>query len=247
MLFPSFKIRTIVFCSLLCVLITPITARSAAHPTSFNQAKKMIRKIYQNHLPLKSFYCGCDITIAGKVWQPDHNSCGYQVRKQQVRANRIEWEHVVPAWEFGHQLQCWQQGGRKNCGKTSPEFNKMESDLHNLTPAIGEVNGDRSNFRFSQWNGKADQYGQCKMIVDFKGRKVQPPAKSRGAIARTYFYMQQSYKLQISSSQRQLFQAWDKMYPVDKNECKRDKLIAAAQGNHNDFVYKQCQNLGFSQ
>ena len=74
---------------------------------------------------------------------------------------------MVPAWEFGHQLQCWQDGGRKNCGK-SDEFNRMEGDMHNLFPAIGEVNGDRANFRFSDWNGKPNQYGKCQMLVDFK-------------------------------------------------------------------------------
>ncbi|WP_348633897.1 endonuclease [Shewanella sp. WXL01] len=218
-------------------------AKQPKHPTSFNQAKKAIKKIYQQ-LPLTSFYCGCDIQINGKLWQPDLQSCDYQVRKQNVRANRIEWEHVVPAWEMGHQRQCWQEGGRKNCGKTDKQFKKMESDLHNLVPAIGEVNGDRSNYRFSEWNGKPHQYGQCQMLVDFKGRKAQPPKPSRGAIARTYFYMQQSYSFKLSKSQRQLFNAWDKMHPVDEAECQRDRLIAQSQGNHNEFVFKQCQNLG---
>ena len=81
----------------------------------------------------------------------------------------------------------------------------MEADMHNLVPAIGEVNGDRSNFRFSQWNGKADQYGKCAMIVDFKNRQAQPPAKARGKIARTYLYMQHTYGLKIASSQLKLF------------------------------------------
>ena len=217
---------------------------AAEHPSSFAKAKRITKNIYQQHLPLKTFYCGCDIAIAGKLWQADHRSCGYQVRKQQIRANRIEWEHIVPAWEFGHQLQCWQDGGRKNCGKTNKQFKKMEADLHNLVPAIGEVNGDRSNFRFSDWGGKASQYGQCTMIVDFKGRKAQPPMTTRGAIARTYLYMQQTYGLQISAGQQKLFAAWNKMQPVNAAECQRDNLIAVSQGNHNDFVFKQCQNSG---
>ena len=83
----------------------------------------------------------------------------------------------MSAWEFGHQLQCWQEGGRKNCSK-NPAFAIMEGDLHNLFPAIGEVNGDRSNFRFQLWNGKPFQYGQCEMIVDFKGKRAQPPRES---------------------------------------------------------------------
>ncbi|GGP48749.1 deoxyribonuclease [Shewanella saliphila] len=220
------------------------TVQAAEHPSSFRKAKTIAKKIYQQNLPLSTFYCGCDIAISGKLWQADHPTCGYSVRKQIIRANRIEWEHVVPAWEFGHQLQCWQDGGRKNCGKNNDEFKKMEADLHNLVPAIGEVNGDRSNYRFSDWNGTANQYGQCDMIVDFKGRKVQPPARARGQIARTYLYMQQTYGLQISSSQQKLFNAWDKMFPVKVTECQRDSLIASRQGNHNDFVLKQCQNNG---
>lgn len=44
----------------------------------------------------------------------------------------------------------------------------MESDMHNLQPSVGEVNGDRGNFMYSQWNGGEGQYGQCAMKVDFK-------------------------------------------------------------------------------
>ncbi|GIU06648.1 MULTISPECIES: endonuclease [unclassified Shewanella] len=219
------------------------TYASTGHAKSFNQAKKNIRKIYLNHLPKTSFYCGCDITVKGKKWVPELDTCGYEIRKQKVRASRIEWEHVVPAWEFGHQLLCWQEGGRKNCGRKDRTFKKMESDLHNLVPAIGEVNGDRSNYRFSQWNAKPTQYGQCQVSVDFKGRKVQPPAHSRGQIARTYFYMQKTYGLKISGSQLKLFKAWDKTHPVDTIECRRDSEIAKVQGNHNEFVQAQCRGL----
>jgi len=224
----------------LLFLSTPLLA-STGHPSDFSKAKKLARDIYQSQLPHQSFYCGCDIRMQGKQWQADHDSCGYQVRKQPQRAARIEWEHIVPAWELGHQRQCWQKGGRKLCAEQDDQFRRMEADLHNLVPAIGEVNGDRNNFRFSQWNAKGGQYGGCDMVVDFKGRKVQPPARSRGAIARTYLYMQQSYKLALSDGQLKLFQAWDKTYPVDMIECKRDKAIAEVQGNHNPFVANHCQ------
>lgn len=210
------------------------------HAKSFTQAKHQAKKIYSTELPAISFYCGCKINTQEKKWSIDFNSCGYQVRKQERRAKRVEWEHIVPAWEFGHQLQCWQNGGRKNCGKTSDTFKKMESDLHNLVPSVGEVNGDRSNYRFSQWNAKAGQYGQCDMVVDFKDRKVEPPARARGQIARAYFYMQKEYGLKISSSQMKLFNAWNKTYPVTSLECQRDKAVAAKQGNHNPYVQAYC-------
>ncbi|WP_299797710.1 endonuclease [uncultured Shewanella sp.] len=220
---------------------------SPSHPSSFSQAKRLAKEIYINNLPATSFYCGCDIKISGKKWQTDFSRCGYQVRKQQKRAARIEWEHIVPAWELGHQRLCWQQGGRKNCGKRDKTFRTMESDLHNLVPAIGEVNGDRSNYRFSQWNGKADQYGQCAMVIDFKSRKAAPPVHTRGKIARTYLYMQKTYDLKIAKSQLKLFKAWDKTYPVDTIECKRDNAIAITQGNHNPFVKEQCDAIASKQ
>ena len=178
------------------------------------------------------------INVSG--WVIDLESCGYKVRKNENRASRVEWEHVVPAWQFGHQRQCWQEGGRKNCAK-DPEYRKMESDMHNLQPAVGEVNGDRGNFMYSQWNGGEGQYGQCTMKVDFKDKIAEPPARARGAIARTYFYMRDRYQLNLSRQQTQLFTAWNKQYPVTAWECERDERIAKVQGNHNPYVQQACQ------
>lgn len=102
----------------------------------------------------------------------------------------------------------------------------MEADLHNLTPAIGEVNGDRSNFSFSQWNGvDGVTYGQCEMQVNFKERTAMPPERARGAIARTYLYMSEQYGLRLSKAQSQLMQAWNNQYPVSEWECVRDQRI----------------------
>ncbi|MGJ0481515.1 deoxyribonuclease I [Pantoea agglomerans] len=208
------------------------------HQNNFQQAKTFAAAI--NADAPGSFYCGCKIQWQGKKGIPDLNSCGYQPRKNANRAARIEWEHVMPAWEFGHQRQCWQEGGRKNCSK-DPDYRRIESDLHNLEPAVGEVNGDRGNFAYSQWNGSEKQYGQCEMKIDFKLKQAEPPARARGAIARTYFYMRDQYNLRISRQQTQLFTAWDKLYPVTQWECERDQRIAKVQGNHNPYVQQACQ------
>jgi len=214
---------------------------SDASVKNFRQAKKIAHKLHQDSDA--SFYCGCNIERVGKKLVPNFASCGYEYRKQLKRASRIEWEHVVPAWEFGHQRQCWRDGRRKNCTKNDTIFKRMEGDLHNLVPAVGEVNGDRSNYRFSQWNGQAVQYGRCDMVVDFKGRKAQPPANRRGDIARIYFYFKQQYKLKIAKNQLKLFNAWNKIDPVDKAECARDNRIAKVQGNANPFVSQHCRSL----
>ncbi|WP_422136175.1 endonuclease [Endozoicomonas sp. ALD040] len=213
------------------VALLPFSAWSA--PASFSQAKREAVKIYSDHLT--SFYCGCDITVRGKKLVPDLESCGYKVRKQPNRASRIEWEHVVPAWEFGHQLQCWQEGGRKLCRK-NPDFRKMESDLHNLVPAIGEVNGDRSNYRFGFLQDTPKMYGQCDFKVNFKERKAQPPITKRGKIARIYLYMASRYAFRISKSQKKLYESWDRLYPATAWEIERNARIAEVQGWENPYV-----------
>ncbi|WP_428774093.1 endonuclease [Vibrio sp.] len=226
--------------ALLLLLLPLSSAVWAEPPSSFSKAKKLAVNIYQDNP--SSFYCGCDIHWQGKKGVPDLTSCGYQVRKQQKRASRIEWEHIVPAWQFGHQRQCWQQGGRKLCSRQDSTFRLMEADLHNLVPAIGEVNGDRSNYNFTQWNGpQGVSYGRCDMQVDFKQRKVMPPDRARGSIARSYLYMSQQYGFKLSKSQRNLMLVWHKQYPVDSWECRRDERISAIQGNHNPYVQQACR------
>jgi deoxyribonuclease-1 len=227
---------------LLTLLVAPLSAYSLSftqyHQNNFSQAKAYAAQI--NADAPADFYCGCKISWHGKKGVPDLSSCGYSVRKNANRAERIEWEHVMPAWEFGHQRQCWQNGGRKSCSKDA-DYRRIESDLHNLQPAIGEVNGDRNNFQYSQWNGGEQQYGQCSMKVDFKQKLAQPPERARGAIARTYFYMRDQYHLRLSRQQTQLFTVWDKQYPVTSWECERDNRIAKVQGNHNSYVQQACQ------
>ncbi|CAO97875.1 deoxyribonuclease I [Erwinia tasmaniensis] len=208
------------------------------HQNNFSQAKAWAAQIH--HDAPGSFYCGCTIHWQGKKGVPDLASCGYQVRKSATRASRIEWEHVVPAWTFGHQRLCWQDGGRKNCAK-DPVYRRMESDLHNLQPSIGEVNGDRGNFMYGQWRGGEQQYGQCAMKVDFKNKVAEPPERARGAIARTWFYMRDQYQLRMSKQQTQLMTAWDRLYPATQWECERDRRIARVQGNHNPYVQQACQ------
>ncbi len=220
----------------------PFTAQTLSqnnyHQNNFQQAKAYAMKI--NATAPGSFYCGCKISWKGKKGLPDLASCGYQVRKDANRAKRIEWEHVVPAWQFGHLRQCWQKGGRKNC-RNDAGYRHIESDLHNLQPAIGEINGDRGNFMYSQWRGGESQYGQCAMKIDFKNKLAEPPARARGAIARTYFYMRDRYQLRLSKQQTQLMTAWNTLYPVSVWECERDKRIASIQGNHNPYVQRACQ------
>jgi len=146
----------------------------------------------------------------------------------------------MPAWVFGHQRKCWQEGGRKAC-KSDPKFNKMEADLHNLVPAIGELNGDRSNYKFTMIPDEVRNYGKCDFEVDFKSKTVEPMESIRGDIARIYFYMANRYGVSLSKQQRQLFEVWSKQDPVDDIERDRNARVKEIQGNGNPFVEHDLQ------
>jgi len=218
-----------------------ISTATFASQQNFNNAKNHLVKIYTANPEQTTFYCGCEFSFDGKKGSVDFSKCGYTPRKNEARASRIEWEHVMPAENFGRHLQCWRDGGRNECKKDS-KFNVMEGDLHNLQPAIGEVNGDRSNYRYSQFTMEFTQYGQCKSAVDFKERKFQPRDEIRGVIARTYFYMRDKYNINLSDSDHKLMTAWNEMYPPEGWECERNKKIEQIQGNDNSFITEKCES-----
>ena len=221
------------FAALAFLLAFMALSAQAEPPSSFSAAKRIAeREIYYDQD--RTFYCGCKLDFEEG---PDLASCGYEVRKQPKRAARIEWEHVMPAYDFGRQRQCWQKGGRRHCRATDPVFRRAEADLINLVPSVDEVNGDRSNLRYGMaTSARAYQYGQCSAKVDFEADVFQPPTNQRGNVARTYWYMRDEYGIRISRQQQQLFKAWAKQDPVDAWERERNRRIAAIQGHGNPHV-----------
>lgn len=219
---------------------------------SFTKAKRLLEhEVYYDHRV--TVYCGAEFDEDKRICLPD----GFVTPKHEKRAERVEWEHIVPAENFGRAFVEWREGdpicvdkngkpfkGRKCAGKASEEYRLMEADMYNLYPAIGAVNAIHSNHNFQMLDKNTPStFGICPMKVE--GNKVDPPASARGVIARTYKYMDEEYpKYRMSDQQRKLMDAWDKMYPVDEWECKRAKRIEAIQGNENTFVKNMCINKG---
>lgn len=210
-------------------------------PVNFGQAKIVLKeRIYfdQNtNGALGTIYCGCDWSWVGRSGgriKPE--ACGYQVRAIPNRGARTEVEHMTPISWAGQQRQCWQKGGRKNCQATDPVFNRMEADLHNLTYSVGELNADRSNYRFGVLPAARKQHGQCESKVDFKRRVFEPRDDAKGLVARSAFYFFDYYDLRMSEQQQKLMISWDSTYPVSAWELERDRRIAKEMGHHNDFV-----------
>lgn len=217
---------------------------------SFNNAKKMLkRQVYQDHRV--TVYCGAKFDAKKNIEAPE----GFVTTTHFKRAKKVEWEHVVPAENFGRAFSEWSNGhnecvnskgksfkGRECAEKMNKEYRYMQADMHNLFPAIGAVNALRSNYNFTMLPSAKSDFGSCDMRIE--DRKVQPPLAARGVIARTYMYMEQTYpKYKMSKQQSQLMQVWDKQDPVSRWECKRSKRIEKLQGNANKIVDSRCESI----
>ena len=210
-------------------------------PKNFSEAKKSALILFQ-HEP-KTFYCQCPFDSQGYL---NLKSCHYQSHTNK-RIKKIEFEHIVPAHRFGHTLDCWavkdksqtkRMNGRKSCQKQSLVFNKMEADLHNLVPVIGEINEARSNYAFTEFrnNNQNLKYGACDIVFNAKRKLVQPSKRIRGSIARAYLYMSKRYQMPLNKSEIKLFNVWNKTYPPEKWEIEWNQRVAKVQGNFNTFI-----------
>lgn len=217
----------------------PVTERGNTSIKSFRSAKNVIYDTHRDLKMEKTFYCGCDY----KRRKPVHKSCGYAIRQRKDRARRTEVEHVMPASRFGHTFTEWTEGhpdcerkgraykGRSCAEETSEPFSMMASDLYNLQPAIGEVNGDRLDYEWAELTGEEREYGKCD--IEIRDQKVEPARHLRGDIARTYLYMAWAYPSHVTLSEEELemFARWDRDDPVSRDELRRAEALSREQGN----------------
>jgi deoxyribonuclease-1 len=220
---------------------------------SFSKAKRLLeKKIYTEDKHRETIYCGASFDTKKKITDKK----GFSTQKYLNRAKKIEWEHVVPAENFGRNFSAWRDGdakcvtrkgkrykGRRCANKIDEEYKLMQADMYNLYPAIGSVNAARSNFNFVASVSGTTGFGQCEMKID--QRKAEPPVKARGQIARSYLYMDKTYpQYKMSKQQRQLMNAWNKKYPAKNLECERGNRIRDLQQNSNKVLIQSCNAHG---
>ena len=71
----------------------------------FRDSKKMLeRKVYFDHRV--TLYCGYAFDKQKNVSLP----AGFVAPQHKERAGRVEWEHVVPAENFGRAFKEWREG-----------------------------------------------------------------------------------------------------------------------------------------
>lgn len=174
----------------------------------------------------------------------------YESTTYETRSHNIEWEHVVPAhwfrtadplimevWDNGH-IKCVTSTGttykgRGCASKVSEKFNKMESDLYNLEPALGSLNAIRSDYNFGIIEGENRIYGQS---IDFEIDKikdiVEPAENIRGKISRIFIYMNKKYGVTFPNhnTTMELMKEWNNQYPMDLWEIRKREILQKTYG-----------------
>ncbi len=231
---------------------------------TFDVAKRELLRIYgmkpSDHAPQDpraklDLYCGCPFSPEpGKGLHVDLVTCGYVPARDPKRAERIEWEHAVPASWFGRTFKEWTEGddrcvdskGKRfkgrTCARRNAEFAREEADLHNLFPVVGEVNGLRSDLPMGlpvpgrRPDKNVFRFGKCTSVIE--SGVFLPPKDVRGDLARAHLYMNAAYpdRKLLDEERRALMQRWSEEDPPDAWELERNRAITAVQGNANTFI-----------
>lgn len=209
------------------------------HPPfdKFYSSKKEIAK--HLHKNPYTFYSNCKIEFSGRgKFHPDLRSCNYKSRGNSKRARRIEFEHIFPVSWAKKQFGCWSNGGRTNCRNTDAAFRVLEADPVNLVPSVGEINGDRSNYRYAELTDGFDYGTNGKIYYSKESRKFMPPHEKKGWVARVHLYMMETYNIKLSGSYEKLMHAWAKL-PATQEECDYNNLTTS-WGYNNPFTSRVC-------
>ena len=250
-----------ILASVAFVLFVISSVANAEFPTSWKDAKNTAQDEVYKTTRTKTFYCGCPYTSdndsdgSGKVNMAD---CNMQpLPKLQNKAKVIEWEHIVPASQMPARLHpCWDEPGkfsacrsngnvtaskRDCCVRVKNEFRAMIFDLHNIAPAIGQVNQYRSNGRYGVVGAGGEKWVGCEArdlgeTGAGAANLFEPPDCMKGNVARVWLYMADVHGVVTTPGERTMFNSWDQTDPVSPWEKERDRRIEKAQGNSNPYV-----------
>lgn len=217
----------------------PRVAGGPTNPLDFNDAKRALRRLTSEELR-REVYCGCRFDERLEI---DFTDCEaahpYQpVEPARERAHRVEWDHVLPASWLYHERPCAREhprgtDARRYCREHDSWFRFAEGDMHNLVPAIGQINALRENYPYAELEGE-DHIAGCDFEVH--GRQVEPREAVRGDLARATLYMASTYDVPLRDELRAMLERWHREDPPSDAERRRHDRIATVQGNVNPYV-----------
>ena len=197
-----------------------------------------------------TFYCGCLYESHndrdGSATIVNFNDCyNWRSHGYMSAACALNWEHVVPVsltpvsdrdcWKTPKVFSndCKNKNGRKCCETHDEEAKRIIFDPHNLVPAVGQINQLRRDYRYAEVeNGST--FGKCP--ISYKKGEFEPPDCKKGDVARIWFYMRDSYGVEIKPEQERMFQNWAESDPVSPWEQERERRIFALSNSENLHV-----------
>lgn len=131
----------------------------------------------------------------------------------------------------------------------------MKTDLFQVYPTDGYVNGMRSNYPYgevgtaSSTSSNGSKLGNC-VYPGYTGTVFEPIDEYKGDFARTYFYMSTRYYTEDASWQsngmvsgadllpwaQNMLMEWSVNDPVSAKEIARNNAVYAIQGNRNPYI-----------
>ena len=211
----------------------------------FRVVKQLLAEVHEVIGHEHTLCCGCAYEGKGKSGGDlDREACGLKARRNDKRSDQLEWEHVVSVWRGGKDRACWKEGhalcvkadgrpfkGRRCCMKPGVDeaFRAFHNDPHNLFPASGEINGDRSNLPFGEVKGEDREYGACDFEVGGEPKRAEPGELSRGELARAMLYVRDRHGVPLYLSEAELLE-WHRAYLPEPWECARAALIRERTG-----------------
>jgi endonuclease I len=189
-------------------------------------------------------YKTTDENSSGKVWDI-YSNCTYNFGAQQCG-------------DYSAECDCY------NREHTSPQSwfasaSPMVSDMFNVYPTDGKVNGERSNYPYGEvgtptyTSANGSKLGTSSS-ADYAGVVFEPVDQYKGDIARTYFYMATRYaglceswssgaevvystaNLGFTTFAMNLFLKWSREDPVSAKEILRNNAVYGIQNNRNPFI-----------
>lgn len=192
----------------------------AAQQMTFDSYEQVQRKVFWQNL-----YAGGGTTLY----------CGLRFKAGQKSLNErgLTIEHAYPADWIATYHGC---KNRDSCKKKA--YGRAAADLHNLWPALANINSSRQDQSLGEIPGEEQRRFQdyCPDYERTTGQDaiVEPRDVVKGDMARSILYMLDSYGLRLPDNmQRDMLLRWHVDDPPDDVERWRNLVINDLQGSVN--------------
>jgi len=213
-------------------LAAPFAGADQTQISSYRMATTEAYSLYVDARPSQStdIYCGLRFKVDPS--EPEERPTTW-----------LSLEHAYAADWMADVFGC---ANRTECRRhpdpaKKARFNHAEGDLHNLFPAVKNLNSARGKRLFGEIPGAGAReltIGDKTFTCDFQleGNLVEPRRVAKGNLARGILYMCAEYGFPVDPDMLVVLKKWNKSDKPTVFERKRNDLIAQVQGTRNKFI-----------